>query len=508
MRRETTEAQVALKLIIKNLKHIKQLEFNVPDSGTYLLTGSNGSGKTSLLTCLSRLRNSGAFQRGFRSSVLKSLDSYVDASVEYQINGDSVTYQYGEERWAPTPRKNSHLLTQCGYPEVLYIAADADRVEPKKEEFAPARVRPTDLGLQEAMNAIFSTDRFSELCYINLNRGGQSKAYLIRQPRPGKSNLYFSERSFSLGELCVLKLLLALKDIENNSLVLIDELELAVHPRAQLKLFQHLVQYANQKQLTIIFSTHSVSLIKGTNRRNILFLQNDGGNVKCVQGCYPTFALGQITAGEEIAPDSVIYVEDDSARKCVDAMLQLYRLAVPAEVQQPSVVVAPLGGFTEILRFLDRAPQMLPQTTRTTALLDRDVLDESLARYRARDDFQMLDLFNRQQNFVFFLPWTPETGFMEFIRANPNRHEADLKDYFNDQRVHFPGNWPPARAPAATPKQYRDQCKASLNEVSEHFGRILGRPIDWVRDSLFDYFIRKSPNRQELIQLIGRVIHR
>lgn len=498
---------MAIKLIIKDLKHIQRLEFDVPGEGAYLLTGSNGSGKTSLLTCLSRLRNSGAFQRGFRSSVHKSLDSYRGASVEYQINGSSVTYQYGEERWAPIPRNNSHLLAQCGYPEVIYIAADADRVEPKKEEFAPARVRPTGQELQDAMNSIFSTTRFSELCYINLHRGGQSKAYLIRQPRPGKTTLYFSERSFSLGELCVLKLLLSLKNIANNSLVLIDELELAVHPRAQTKLFQHLVQFAAQKHLTIIFSTHSVSLIKSTDRRNVLFLQNDSGNVNCIKGCYPTFALGQITAGEEIAPDTVIYVEDDSAKKCVDSMLQMYRRQVQM-VQQPSVAVAALGGFSEILRFLDRAPQMLPPATRTTALLDRDVKDESLANFQARNDLQMLDLFRRQENAVFFLPWTPEVGLIELIRADINRHEADLKLFFEDQRIHFPAGWPAARDPAATPAQYRSHCKALLFQVSDHIARILGKPIDRVREGLFDYLVRKSPNQQDLNRLVGRVIHR
>lgn len=64
------------KLTIQNLKNIKQLEFEIPAVGAYLLTGTNGSGKTSLLTCLSRLRNSNAFQRGFRSSLHPALDSH------------------------------------------------------------------------------------------------------------------------------------------------------------------------------------------------------------------------------------------------------------------------------------------------------------------------------------------------------------------------------------------------------------------------------------------------
>jgi energy-coupling factor transporter ATP-binding protein EcfA2 len=161
------------KLTIENLKNIKHLEFEVPKPGAFLLTGNNGSGKTSLLVCLSRLRNNSAFQRGFRSSAHQSLDSHRGASVKYEIGGDSVTYTYVEERWAPLPRRNSGLLAQCGYPEVTYIAADGDRVEPKKDEFSPRSVRPTEESLRNDLNEIFGTARFSDLCYINLTNGGK-----------------------------------------------------------------------------------------------------------------------------------------------------------------------------------------------------------------------------------------------------------------------------------------------------------------------------------------------
>lgn len=338
---------MSTKLTINNLKNISSLEFELPPPGAYLLTGSNGSGKTSLLTCLARMRHSGAFQRGFRSSTTPNLDSHRGASIKYEMGGNSVTYTYVEERWAPLPRKNSHLLNTCGYPQVAYIAADANRVEPQQEEFLPRRIRLTEQSLRDAMNAIFSTTRFSELCYLNIHRGNASQAYLIRQPQPGKSTLYYSERNFSLGELCVLKLLLALEDISDESLVLIDELELAIHPRAQMQLFHYLTKFSKQKKLTIIFSTHSVTLIKGTDRKQILFLQNSGGIVHCHKGCYPTFALGHITSGEEVAPDCVVYVEDDSGKKCVAAILEIYRhkMAAKKNIALPTTLSVPLGGF-------------------------------------------------------------------------------------------------------------------------------------------------------------------
>lgn len=499
---------MATKLTIENLKNISFLDFEIPDPGAYLLTGSNGSGKTSLLTCLSRLRNSGAFQRGFRSSAHQSLDSHRGASVKYEIGGDSVTYTYVEERWAPLPRRNSGLLANCGYPEVTYIAADGDRVEPKKDEFSPRSVKLTDQSLRDDLNEIFGTDRFSDLCYINLTRGGQNRAYFIRQTRPGKQTLYFSEKNFSLGELCVLKLLLSLENMPDNSLVLIDELELAVHPRAQIKLFQHLEKLAAKKNLTVIFSTHSVTLIKTTERKRILFLQNNDGKVSCIKGCYPTFALGQISSGEEVAPDCVIYVEDDSAKKCVESMLTQFRKKFHGLQAQPTVITVPIGGFKQILEFLDKAPTLLPPTTKLAVLLDEDVESESLADYQANNDHYMLGLFKRLKKKINYLPWTPEVGFMSLIRKNPGAHENGLKIYYSDQRISFPAKWPTAIL-NKTQKQLRDIGKKDMYTLCSHLEVLTGKPNDRIREGLFDYFVQQSVNEKDhdLVGLVSRVVH-
>lgn len=49
------------KITISSLRNITSLVFDVPISGVYVLTGSNGSGKTSLLMALSRIFDKNAF---------------------------------------------------------------------------------------------------------------------------------------------------------------------------------------------------------------------------------------------------------------------------------------------------------------------------------------------------------------------------------------------------------------------------------------------------------------
>lgn len=497
------------KLTIRDLKNIKSLEFEIPEPGAYLLTGTNGSGKTSLLTCLSRLRNSNAFQRGFSSSFHSSLDSHRGASVKYEINGQSVTYTYVQERWAPLPRKNSGLLATCGYQAVAYIEADAERVQPQRNYFTPQRVRPTRDTLREAMNTIFSTDKFSELCYINLNQGGVEKAYVIRQPPLGnKPVTYFSERNFSLGELCVLKLLLALENIQNGSLVLIDELELATHPRAQTQLFSYLNRISQEKNLTIIFSTHSVSLIKSTNRKQVLFLENSNGIVSCTRGCYPTYTLGHISSGEEIAPDCIVYVEDDSGKKCLNAMLDMYRQTTGLGVLLPTSLAVPLGGFRQIMEFLDKAPQMLPTHTKLMVALDKDVEQEALVDYQSNNDHAMLALFDRLKNHLTYLPWTPEVGLVELIRSDMASHEAKLKAYFSDHRIVIPHNWGSGTL-GLTKRPLREACKKAVYELGGSLETLLGRQNDRIREDLFRYLVLQTQEakQHDLLGYVGKLIH-
>lgn len=143
------------KITIKKLRHIDSLEFEIPQPGVWMLTGSNGTGKTSLLGCLRRIGNRNAFPLHFPTSRKSDrLDSNEGASIIYETPTGEVTYTYKTERWVPTPKAQSRALSSLGYPEVIYIAADADRIEPRKEDFSPNRVKPAPAGIIAAANTI------------------------------------------------------------------------------------------------------------------------------------------------------------------------------------------------------------------------------------------------------------------------------------------------------------------------------------------------------------------
>ncbi|WP_122688877.1 ATP-binding cassette domain-containing protein, partial [Pseudomonas viridiflava] len=92
-------------------KSINNLEFEIPPQGVWVVTGLNGSGKTSLFGALYRLGAQHAFQKYYKNnSSLDEVDSFHDARIQYSLGGVEVVYRYGGQRWRATPRGNAYLL--------------------------------------------------------------------------------------------------------------------------------------------------------------------------------------------------------------------------------------------------------------------------------------------------------------------------------------------------------------------------------------------------------------
>lgn len=97
---------------------------------------------------------------------------------------------------------------------------------------------------------------------------------------------YYTERNFSFGEIVLINLLFDIKSATNGSLVLIDELEMAIHPSAQIRLIDCLNDIAREKGLTIIISTHSASIIRA--QKDVIFLETySNGRINCIYHCPP-----------------------------------------------------------------------------------------------------------------------------------------------------------------------------------------------------------------------------
>lgn len=495
------------RITIERLRHIPRLQFDLPGPGVWLLTGTNGTGKTSLLGCLRRIGFQNAFPYHFPASRKSDrLDSYEGASITYELGSNSVTYTYRTERWVPTPKAQSKLLDGFGYPTVVYLAANAERIEPRKEDFSPRAVRSAPQAIIDAANRIFLTDKFDALKTINIRRGVGSQAFLVELPGTGRALRYFSEKNLSLGELCILKLLKMMEACPPQSLVLIDEVELALHPTAQTELLEYLEEVAADKALTIILSTHSATLIKQAARSKLLFLQvDDDGTVRCIKNCFPSYVLGHLAYKEEAVHDVVIYVEDDCARILVEVLAFRARAELfPEDSLVPSCVVIPVGGFLNVLRFFDRQRAALPMLTRAYVVLDADAQPGVMAATSpdvvriARDSVTQIS----------YLPYTPEVGLLEYLNSDRSRIIRALRAHYNANTLQLAARDVPALPGPAVAKP-RKLCKQHIDAVASMISAQLpnATPSD-VEQVLFKLLAEQTyvQHRAQILRQFGPIL--
>jgi len=496
-----------MKVEIENLKGIRRLDFDVPEPGLWLLTGVNGSGKTSLLAALYRIGYGRAFQDYFKTTVGQDrIDAFSNTIIRYHIDGDTVSYAYGGARWRPTPSKNSKVILNAPYQSVIFIGVDASRIEPFPDEIQVRNTRDVADGVKETLYAVLRDQKWRSLKYVNTRRGTGSQAYLLVKRRRNRRNSYYSEKNFSLGELCVLKLAKKLHSVANDSLLLIDEIEMALHPQAQVRLLDELRRIAEEKNLTVIFSTHSSTLIKSVNRKNIILLHDVGRRrFKAATNVFPAEVLGELAFDEEMNADFVLLVEDDQAKLFLEQLCALYMQGKAR--QPPSYSILPIGGYQQVMGFLERIDLLIPDYVGRCAFLDGDV-EDTLIEARQNGSRSIVDLYDRVRGNVRFLPGTPEVVLIDALEAlEENNDRGSLRFNFNGNNIRIDRFMQSDGYQEVQNNNPRTLAKRKLDEIVDHIYRRAGTDKIHIRRTLYQKYCAEiyRNNQGELMRLLNPV---
>ena len=415
---------------LQNIKGIKELNFPFPEQkGVYLLTGANGCGKTSLLVALCRLGDKLAFKHyrvNASSTSGAKIDAYQDASVTYIHDAESVVYGRKGVRWTASPKSRANLIGTFPFVNTLFITTTGIRFftqdvlnlkRPLLTQVSASIITP--------MNEILATDKFKDLHFITVKgkKGRQrqlhrnNKLYVIKD----RNGNFYSELNFSLGERLLLNTLDVLENISPRTLLLIDEVELALHPIAQVKFYDYLKQKADEKNLAVVISTHSSSLIKHAENR--IYLEVDTtGKVKVLENCHPAYILRSVSSEEDIKPDFIFFVEDKKAQRYLRTILLRFlqdeRLLVDCKV-------ICVGGYEQVVEMVQCYPSLNFEKKKIQAFLDKDVEDtyndwEAKGNNRTEAEERKYNLFKVNHDNISYLSITPELGIWEWMEQNPN----------------------------------------------------------------------------------------
>lgn len=414
------------KISIRNLKDVKQLDFVVPEQkGVYLIAGANGCGKTTLLICLDRICNSLAFSLGLSSaSSWDEADQYEESLVTYTVETKTVSYKKRQARWAPTPKKDSSVLDDFGFSASSFIKADAQRIAVRPEELKAGNLTNVDNNVKIALNDIFETDKYNRLMRLK-NSNGRGKTtvyfYLIKEKNGSK---YYSEKRFSTGELAIVRLVEQIEQVENGSMILLDEAELALHPRVQVKLLEYLEKKAQLKNLWVFISTHSPTMLKATKKENILLLKKEEEKTQVINPCYAAHAIGEVDFANSNIFDYIFFVEDEKAVDILRAYLKRY-FAIYPEHATAIYNIIPVGGFYETSRMAVYTNRRVFGDTKIRAVVDQDAFED----IGTKPKFEELYKYNK--GLIKSLSFTPEVWLIDKLeKADVSLKKKILDEYY------------------------------------------------------------------------------
>lgn len=284
----------------------QSVEFNFP---IVAVVGENGSGKITLLKVAACVYGHEDKEKRFYPStffVETVWDRIQGVTIDFRVkrgpNVDSYRITKPTQRWRVpenAPKRNVFLL-------------DISRTLPLDASVGYARIARS--AASEIESADINDDFRKRLSHV-LSRD-YKKARFATSNVDAKRQVGLLEREWGelsqfhqgAGEDATLDLFRTLQCLPENSLLIIDEVEASLHPRAQRRLVRFLLWLARQRRIQIVLSTHSPYVLQELPQEARILLLTGPQGLNVVYGVSPEFAMSRLD--DEVHPDAHVFVDD------------------------------------------------------------------------------------------------------------------------------------------------------------------------------------------------------
>ncbi|WP_419765389.1 MAG: AAA family ATPase [Arcobacter sp.] len=382
-----------LSLCIENLQHIKKLDFeiDISKSGIMAIVGKNGVGKTMLFKAIQNFTTSNTFKNTSNNYIYKN-----DSKITYHINENEETYQF-------TYNSNVETLDYKG--EVNSECIDKITVElpiPFGERFKQfQKLGNQDKAIRAAiisgntskpeelidlLNYIYDSNKFDNLVEINIKL---EKFYAIEL----EDSLYIREDYLSSGEYFIVNIYKYIK--EGKKLIAIDEIDISLDSMAQVRFIEKLRELSKEYELKLLFSTHSLALIKTLDKDELFYMELNNGICTYEKKSY-NYIKSLLYGFHDY--DKYILTEDTMLNSFIEYLLKNENIF-------PKYILLEIGGDVQVISLMDRnhVKEIFDKQQNVISVLDGD--KSHMGAYNKRED-------------ILFLPFKSiEKDFFEYFKS-------------------------------------------------------------------------------------------
>ncbi|GGP81505.1 AAA family ATPase [Shewanella ulleungensis] len=373
------------KVRIENVQHIKAMEFKVDLSSNKIicLTGKNSVGKTTLTRAIRNLSINNTFQETAAPYIFNNT-----SSVKYYIDDIYIKFVYNSKlKTIDTRQEINDLIRKLAVVELPIPYGDrfnhfrklSDIDSEIRSEIALGHYTiPTEL--IRFLNQVYQNDRFLNLKQLVVK--GDVYYFILKDET---ERFYIREDYLSSGEYFVISLFKHIQ--KRNKFIVIDEIDISLDASAQVNLIKCLRQFCSEYAVNIIFTTHSLAVMKTLCDDELYYMASNDEAVVTIKNTSYNF-VKSIMYGFN-GYDRYILTED----KClVDFMNYLLRENDKTTFFKYQII--PIAGGTQVIDLMRKnseTPFLVENENHIISVLDGDQLNEKYHQ----------DLSN-----VFFLPFS------------------------------------------------------------------------------------------------------
>ena len=274
------------------------------------LVGENGAGKSTILQAAASIYKSDNKRTKFASSFFPDTpwEKIEKASIKWWVREGQSTKEGSirkeSTRWRGNPDRRDRNVVNIDLSRIQPVSARVGYSRLAKPQHKEASSSPFDVDKLSRLSGIMG--KKYEIASMSLTDFDDTRSVPVIEHKGAR----YSGFHGGAGETTMVELLE--NDMPQYSLVLIDEIETSLHPRAQRRLVRDLADICRIKEVQIILSTHSPYILDELPEDARLYIWEGAHGREIMKGVSPSFAMTKMDL--ESHPECDVYVEDEAAQ--------------------------------------------------------------------------------------------------------------------------------------------------------------------------------------------------